>query len=98
MTTKGLAARALCRWTARARMLLPVPFSPVISTGASVAATRAAMSSTPRMAGERLVISTSGASSASRRSSSATRLVRSRSVRSFSTWCRICAGVKGLAR
>ena len=48
---EGAAARGLWRWMARARMLLPVPFSPVISTGASVAATRAAMSSTACMAG-----------------------------------------------
>ena len=79
-------------------MLLPVPFSPVISTGASVAATRAAMSSTACMAADLLAISTSGTSSASRRSSSATLAVRWRCVLNFSIRWRICAGVNGFGR
>ena len=41
--TNGLAARALCRWIAEATSSLPVPDSPVMSTRASVGATRAIM-------------------------------------------------------
>lgn len=42
MTTKGPLARRLCSCSQRASRLLPVPLSPVMTTVASVGATRAA--------------------------------------------------------
>ena len=45
--TKGPSARALQRWIARAASSLPVPLSPLINTGTSVAATRRSSLSKP---------------------------------------------------
>ena len=53
----GLAARRLWEWIARAISSLPVPVSPVISTVASVGATRLTLSSTASSAGDRPTIS-----------------------------------------
>ena len=47
----GLAARRLWEWIARAISSLPVPVSPVMSTVASVGATRLTLSSTASSAG-----------------------------------------------
>ena len=49
--TKRFAARPLWRWIAEATSSLPVPDSPVISTRASVGATRAIRARTSSMAG-----------------------------------------------
>jgi len=43
ITTKGFAARALCRWISSAMISLPVPVSPVIMIEASVGAYVSAM-------------------------------------------------------
>jgi hypothetical protein len=53
----GLAARRLCEWIARAMSSLPVPVAPLISTVASVCATRPILSSTASSAGDRPMIS-----------------------------------------
>ena len=47
--TKGLEARPLWSWMARATSSLPVPVSPRIRTGTSVAATRATRARSARM-------------------------------------------------
>ena len=47
----GLSARLLVEWTARAISSFPVPVSPVMSTEASVGATRRTSSSTAQSAG-----------------------------------------------
>ena len=49
----GRSLRAECRWTARATSSLPVPLSPVMSTQASVGATRAMRLNTACIAGLR---------------------------------------------
>ena len=48
--TKGLSARLLCRWMARAMSSLPVPLSPVMRTRPPVGATFAMICFTSRMA------------------------------------------------
>ena len=49
--TKGLSAKWLFSWTARAATLLPVPLSPKINIDAGVFAARINMSITSRMRG-----------------------------------------------
>ncbi len=49
--TNGAARRRLLAWSVSAISSLPVPFSPIMSTGASVAATRLMLSSTRISAG-----------------------------------------------
>ena len=75
--TRGLPARALAPWTARATSSLPVPDSPVMSTVASVGATVAMISRMALMAGLRPRISGPAAASLSwRRSSRFSTLMR----------------------
>ncbi len=59
-TPKGRAARGPQVWMVRARSVLPVPDSPLISRVASLPATRRAISRVLCMAGLRLVKSASG--------------------------------------
>ncbi len=49
--TNGRDARRLFKWTVRATSSLPVPLSPLINTGLSLAATRATIETTSTISG-----------------------------------------------
>ena len=94
-TAKGRPWRGPSSCSVRASTLLPVPLSPVKSTGTSWAAARVITSISPRIGALCESSYGSGAASARRSSRSARRSASCLRSRDCSTARRICAGVNG---
>ena len=96
--TSGPPERVLRWWTVRARSSLPVPFSPVTSTGRSVGATRSARRTASRNDGLWPIMAPSGRAFASDDWRASTWRSRAWRARARSTTMSRTSGSTGLVR